>query len=191
MTCLFLSCSVSTSARTDLLARVTLALRLTLVVRALPASGSFSVLESSKLMRLALLLTQKISTVYSLHPPSLPPYLVALPRPLPRPPLLLARGVLSMMMLLSVLLSSASRLASRLGLGSPGDVTVISTFFCSSLLVSRYSAITCREILRINSKNFLSFAFVFKFYVKNTPLLKTTNFMNNKELQTNLVTGNL
>ena len=118
MTCLFLSCSVSTSARTDLLARVTLALRLTLVVRALPASGSFSVLESSKLARLALLL-------------------VALPRPLPRPPFLLAMGVLSMM-LVSVLLSSAS----RVGLGSSGDLAVVTTFFCSSLLVSRYSAIS-------------------------------------------------
>ena len=65
LTCLFLTCSVSTSARTDLLARVTLALRLTLPARALPASGSFSVLESSKLARLALLLqTQKISQIF-------------------------------------------------------------------------------------------------------------------------------
>ena len=57
-TYLFLSCSASTSARTDLLARVTLAflLTLTLPTRPLPASGSFSVLESSKLARLALLL---------------------------------------------------------------------------------------------------------------------------------------
>lgn len=44
------------SARTDLLARVTLDFLLTLATRGLPASGSFSVLLSSKLARLALLL---------------------------------------------------------------------------------------------------------------------------------------
>ena len=53
---LFLSCSASKSAKTDLLALVTLAFLLTLATRALPTSGSFSVLESSKLARLALLL---------------------------------------------------------------------------------------------------------------------------------------
>ena len=64
-TYLFLSCSDSTSARTDLLARVTLAflLTLTLPTRDLPASGSFSVLESSKLARLALLLSTQDQSV--------------------------------------------------------------------------------------------------------------------------------
>ena len=51
---------------------------------------------------------------------SVVPYLVALPRPLPRPALLLASGVLSIM-LVSVLLSSAS----RVGLGSSGDVVAV------------------------------------------------------------------
>ena len=64
---------------------------------------------------------------------------VRLPRPLPLPARLLAMGVPSMR-LVSVLLSSASRVleVSR----GEGGVTLTSTRFWSSLLVSLNSAIT-------------------------------------------------
>ena len=75
VTCLFLSCSASTSARTDLVARVTLALLLTLTLaaRALPGSGSFSVLESSKLARLALLLNTRSQPTRGVNNPPFSP----------------------------------------------------------------------------------------------------------------------
>ena len=75
VTCLFLSCSASTSARTDLVARVTLALLLTLTLaaRALPGSGSFSVLESSKLARLALLLNTQSQPTRGVNNPPFSP----------------------------------------------------------------------------------------------------------------------
>ena len=75
VTCRFLSCSASTSARTDLVARVTLALLLTLTLaaRALPGSGSFSVLESSKLARLALLLNTQSQPTRGVNNPPFSP----------------------------------------------------------------------------------------------------------------------
>ena len=124
--------SRSARAETDLLFfLVTLAFLLTLATRGLPSGSVFSVLLSSKLARLAVL------------------RVVRVPRPRPRPPRFLAMGVDSMR-LASVLLSSASRVW-LLSWGD-GGVTVAdtleavfwssATFFCSSRLVSRYSAIS-------------------------------------------------
>ena len=138
----------SRSARTDtllLVFLVTRALRLTLATLGRPpaASGSvFSVLLSSKLARL----TNERSCWIRVDQTELSMlnYLamlrvVRLPRPLPRPPRLLAMGVPSMR-LVSVLLSSASRVL-EVSLGE-GGVTLTSTRFWSSLLVSLNSAIT-------------------------------------------------
>ena len=120
------------SARTDLLARVTLDFLLTLATRGLPASGSFSVLLSSKLARLAMLRVVRLPR----------------PRPLPRPPRLFARGVPSMR-LVSVLLSSASRVW-EVSFGE-GGVTETSTRFWSSLLVSLNSAISLQKEIKIRN----------------------------------------
>ena len=138
-----LSVVVSRSARveTDLLVfLVTLAFLLTEATRGRPASGSFSVLLSSKLARLAI---ERVVL------------LARAPRPRPARFLaacdwsililscdwsLLTMGVPSIR-LVSVLESSASRVL-LVSLGDGGLTVVESSLFWSSLLVSLYSAIT-------------------------------------------------